>query len=549
VSRVGPIAVVPTVLAAGTLVGGFVGHALTAALQPAVDLVAVGHESHGIALWHGLGVPLAMSAIAWLVGAVMFVGRRFVARLQSNVPHVPDAEEVYQQLMRGLDRLAVETTARTQRGSLPIYLGVILLVLVALPGGVLLFVRDWPAPPMLADTVGQVLVALVMVIAAVLAATSRGRLKAVVLVGVTGYGTALLFVLHGAPDLALTQVLVETVTLVVFVLVLRKLPKYFTNRPLQVTRWWRMVVAVLVGFTVSGIVLLASGSRIAEPVSKAYYEAAYEFGYGKNIVNVTLVDIRAWDTMGEISVLVVAATGVASLIFIRRRYVGERPMRVDRVRREGRSEVRHPHSLSSRSTWLRGTEALSPLRRSVVFEVITRLLFPVMIMCSLYFLYVGHNAPGGGFAGGLIAGLALIIRYLAGGAHELDEAAPVDAGRVLGVGLLVAAAGILWPVLIGGKIGQSYDAAIRLPWLQDVTLPWGAPLFGEFHLVTSVFFDIGVYLVVIGVMLDLGRSLGSGIDQQEMDNRTPSPVSSGPRAGVTSRPPAGRVRGAEGGAG
>jgi multicomponent Na+:H+ antiporter subunit A len=276
---------------------------------------------------------------------------------------------------------------------------------------------------------------------------------------------------------------------------------------------------VLVGVTVSGIVLLASGSRIAEPVSKAYYEAAYEFGYGKNIVNVTLVDIRAWDTMGELSVLVVAATGVASLIFIRRRYVGERPMRVERVRREGRSEVMHPLALATRSTWLRGTEALSPLRRSIVFEVVTRLLFPVMIMCSLYFLYVGHNAPGGGFAAGLVAGLALVIRYLAGGSHELDEAAPVDAGRVLGIGLLVAAAGILWPVLIGGRIGQSYDAAIRLPWLQDVVLPWGAPLFGEFHVVTSLFFDIGVYLVVVGLLLDVLRSLGAEVDRQGVDRQ------------------------------
>jgi multicomponent Na+:H+ antiporter subunit A len=234
--------------------------------------------------------------------------------------------------------------------------------------------------------------------------------------------------------------------------------------------------------------------------------------------------------MGEISVLVVAATGVASLIFIRRRYVGEQPMRVEQSRREGRSEVRHPMAPAARSVWLRGTEALSPLRRSVVFEVITRLLFPVMIMCSLYFLWIGHNAPGGGFAGGLVAGLALIVRYLAGGADELDEAAPVDAGRVLGVGLLVATVGILWPVAIGGKIGQSYDAHIGLPWLEHVTMPWGAPLTGEFHLVTSLFFDIGVYLVVVGVMLDFGRSLGSGIDQQESDNRTPGPVVAGPRA-------------------
>ena len=150
--------------------------------------------------------------------------------------------------------------------------------------------------------------------------TSRGRLRAVMLAGVTGYGVAVLFLLHGAPDLALTQVLVETVTLVVFALVLRKLPKYFTSRPLHASRWWRLVVAVAVGATVSTIAAVAAGARVAAPISEAFYEAAYTFGYGRNIVNVTLVDIRAWDTMGEISVLVVAATGVASLIFIRSRY-------------------------------------------------------------------------------------------------------------------------------------------------------------------------------------------------------------------------------------
>ena len=157
-----------------------------------------------------------------------------------------------------------------------------------------------------------------------------------------------------------------------------------------------------------------------------------------------------------------------------------------------------------------------------MFEVITRLLFPVMIMCSLYFLCVGHNAPGGGFAGGLVAGLAL-DHPLSGRRRGTSSTRPLrwTPAGCSASGCSSPAAGILWPVLIGGKIGQSYDAAIRLPWLRDVILPWGAPLFGEFHLVTSLFFDIGVYLVVIGVMLDIGRSLGSGIDQHESDNRTP----------------------------
>ena len=142
--------------------------------------------------------------------------------------------------------------------------------------------------------------------------------------------------------------------------------------------------------------------------------------------------------------------------------------------------------------------ALSPVRRSIVFEVVTRVLFPVMIF-SIYLLIAGHNAPGGGFAGGLVAGLALVIRYLAGWPVELDEAAPVDAGRVLGAGLIVAtSAG-------GRRAGARRERSCRA-----TTSPPIAAGAGAVHLVTSVFFDVGVYLVVIGVMLDLARSLGAG---------------------------------------
>ena len=506
-------ALAPVILAAASLVGGFVGPTLTRVLDPLAETAEVGEPSHGIALWHGLTAPLALSVLALAVGVLLFVRRRWIGRVQATFPRTPEAEEVYQSLMRGIDRSAVEVTAVTQRGSLPIYLGTIMLVLVVLPGSVLLTLPSWPNSLRPWDTPGQVLVGATMIVAAVLAASSRGRLKAVILVGVTGYGTALMFLLHGAPDLALTQILVETVTLVVFVLVLRKLPKYFTDRPLHSSRWWRLVIAIMVGFTVVSTVYLAAGARVATPVSEAFYEAAYTFGYGKNIVNVTLVDIRSWDTLGEISVLVVAATGVASLIFIRRRYTELEPPRgAGRPRRRSfrRPETQaQDNSTQGRMTWLRGTERLSPMKRSIIFEVITRLLFPVMILTSLFFLFSGHNNPGGGFAGGLIAGLALTIRYLAGGRHELDEAAPVDAGRVLGVGLLTAGLSSLAPVLVGGRIGQSFDIVINAPYLSYLPTPWGTvTLMGEIHFVTSLIFDIGVYLVVIGVMLDLARSLG-----------------------------------------
>lgn len=151
--------------------------------------------------------------------------------------------------------------------------------------------------------------------------------------------------------------------------------------------------------------------------------------------------------------------------------------------------------------WLPGGRTLTPERRSIIFEVITRMIFHTIVVFSMYLLFSGHNNPGGGFSAGLVTGLALVVRYLAGGRYELDEAAPVDAGALMGVGLFVATGSGLAPLAFGGAVLQSAVVDLHLPVLGDV------------HLVTSVFFDIGVYLVVVGLMLDLLRSLGSGIDR------------------------------------
>lgn len=497
---------IPIVLGALSLAGGFLGHQLTDLLAPYAATFTTGKASHGFALWHGWSWPLLMSGVAVLGGAVLFVFREEISDIQATFPSGVSAEALYHKSMRGLDRVSVEMTARTQRGSLPIYLGTILLTLVALAGYAMLRIRLWPEYRLF-DYWPQLLVAGVMVTAAVLAAMSRGRIRATLLVGVTGYGTAMLFAMGGAPDLALTQVLVETVTIVVFILVLRKMPRFFTNRPLSSTRWWRVLVALAAGTTVTLIALVSVGSRTAKSVSDAWYEAAYEFGYGKNIVNVALVDIRAWDTLGEISVLVLAATGVASLIFLRSRVSA-----VTRTKEVLATRAQKQQADTSPGVWLRAGQTLSPLVRSLVFEVITRLLFGVMIIISIYLLFAGHNSPGGGFAGGLIAGMALIIRYLAAGRYELDEAAPFDAGRLLGGGLLLSLSAAVGPLLFGGTVLQSYDYTLTVPWL------------GEVHLVSSTIFDIGVYLVVVGMLLDVARSLGSGIDQHADEERAPVPL-------------------------
>src|SRR4029453_6805177 len=377
-------------------------------------------EPAHLGLWHGWQPALVLSALSLLAGAALFAVRARVATVQRRFAVGASADEGYWNVLQALDRLSVLVTGTTQRGSLPAYLGTILVVVLALPGTILLTRAPWPGEWRAWDTPVQALVGAVILMAAVLTLRIRQRLSAVLVVGVTGYGVAVIFALQGAPDLALTQFLVETLTLVVFVLVLRKLPMDITERHLPRERVVRSAIAVAVGAFMGAVGAVALAARTATPVSVDYPEQAYEFGGGKNIVNVTLVDIRAWDTLGEISLLVVAATGVASLVFLRSRTGG-----VDRAHSAALAGVDDAGGRAPRGRWLAATSTLDPERRSVVLEVVTRILFHTILVFSLYLLFSGHNAPGGGFAGGLVAGLALVLRYPAGGREELGEAAPL----------------------------------------------------------------------------------------------------------------------------
>lgn len=491
-------AAAPVLLAGLSLVLAFVGGPTTALLQTHAAALPPGAHEPELVLWHGPGLPLLLSALALVGGATLFAGRVWFAHIQAGLAHGFSLERGYEWSMRTLDRTAIEVTGVVQRGSASAYLGVILVVVVLLPGSALLAANDAGWRFRLWDHPAQGLVGALTVVAAVLAARSRRRLRAVLLVGATGYGAAVLFVLHGAPDLALTQLLVETITVVVFVLALRRLPEYFTDRPLSRQRFVRMIIGALVAVVSAGFMLTARGARTAEPVSARLPELAVDYGGGKNIVNVILVDVRAWDTFGEIAVLVAAATGVASLVFIDARGAGIR--RVHEIPYP--AEIEKQPSVPGRRAWLPAPRTLRPDSRSIIFEVIVRLLFHTVLVFSMYLLFAGHNSPGGGFAAGMVTGLALAMRYLVGGRYELDEAAPLDAGRLIGAGLAVAAAAALLPTTIGGAVLQSYVVDLHVP------------LLGDLHLVTSLFFDVGVYLVVVGLVLDLLRALGSHIDRQ-----------------------------------
>ncbi len=494
------LAGVPALLAGAGLLLGPASPLLEGALERHTLAWPADEHTVHLGLWHGVTAALILSVATWLVGAGLFAVRRPVAHAQARASLRVDAGAGYQRLMRGLDRLALELTGALQRGSLPTLLATILLVLVAVPGWYLTRGVTWPAEVRAWDSPGQVAVGLVMVVAAVAAARARRRLRAVFLVGVTGYGASLLFLLHGAPDLALTQALVETVSLVVFVLVLRRLSGKFPDDPTRLTRRLRAALGAAVGVVVAAVALTASAVRTAPPSAEGLLQSAVEYGGGNNIVNVILVDVRAWDTMGELSVVLAAATGVASLVFLRQDAVV-------RVRRQLRASLRtradlRPDTDEGETRWLAAGYSLDPRRRSTIFEVVTRLVFHTIVLWSLYLLFSGHNNPGGGFAAGLVAGLGLTLRYLAGRGYELRVAAPVMPGLLLGSGLFIAAAAALLPMAFGGE-------ALRT-WIVDIPVP----LVGDIHLVTSLGFDIGVYLVVIGLMLDILRSLGSALDDQ-----------------------------------
>jgi multicomponent Na+:H+ antiporter subunit A len=293
--------------------------------DPLVQAYADGYpreEVEHLALWHGLKPALGWSVLTLAAGAALFVLRepvRVAQRRASRVLGAVDADRSYDASLSGLDRLAQRATAVVQSGSLPVYLGTVLLTLVVLLGGALVAGTRITGDLTAWDRPVQALVAVVVAAAAVATARAHRRFTAVLLLGAVGYGVAVLFVLQGGPDLALTQLLVETLTLVLFVLVLRRLPSSFVPRHLRLSQVVRIAIATAVGVVVAAAVLVTGQARTAPPASQAYLDKALPEGGGSNVVNVVLVDFRGFDTLGEITVLAVAALGIGSLVAAGRR--------------------------------------------------------------------------------------------------------------------------------------------------------------------------------------------------------------------------------------
>lgn len=523
----------PVLLASLTIIAGLAAPLLDVVLSPYADLAPLStpgvaapeHPAH-LLLWHGFEPALWISLATIVVGAGLFWLTALAPSAKAWTKRITPftSADVYNASLRGIARVSVVVTGLTQRGSLPVYVGTIFVVFVAAEGTALLAGTEWRAQLDAYQTPMQLVVAPIMIAAGLVAVRARKRYSGVVLVSVTGLGMVLLFATSGAPDLALTQILVETVTLVAFALVLRRIPSRMGEHNASVWPVARAVLAAAVGATMALVALVATAARTATPISDAFPTLAYELGHGRNVVNVALVDLRGWDTMGELSVLILAATGVASLVFVTHRAdtlsmsTAPLPPAASRTRRPlvETSEGVRPRGEATgtqRMAWLVGGQRVRPENRSIMLEVIVRILFHSIIIVSLYLLFAGHNLPGGGFAGGLVAGMALVMRYVAGGRYELGAAAPTDAGRLLGAGMTLAVACAVVPLLFG------------LSPLTSSFWEWEIPGIGHVEFVTSTLFDIGVYLVVIGLVLDVLRSLGAEVDRQALELRETSPES------------------------
>lgn len=525
VHRVGRAFLAPPALLAvlGLVLGPGVG--LTDGLFSAyADSYPAPADPYHLALWHGFGIALLLSAVAWIAGVGLFLARDTVARVSRRVAW-PTADSVFGHLLLGQERLALQVTGFVQRGSLSVYLATTLLVMAG--GQLAVFATDQPwqgAPaPRLWDNALQGGIAVLTCVAAFLCLTVRRRMKAVVLSGLIGYGTALLFVVQGAPDLALTQFCVETVAMVVFVLVLRRMPVHFEETVSPWRRAIRIPVALVAAGTVGVALWVAAAARTAEPAGAAMVEEVQEHGY-KDVVATILVDLRAWDTLGESAVLAAAAIGVTSLIYLHRRSEG--PMTADELKGRTAWSIAAEHTarlpqgdeVAPERGWLAAGSTLAPEHRSIVFEVVARLLFHPILILSVYLLFCAENMPGGGFVAGLVAGVALITRYLAGGRFELAQAAPLQPGLFTGLGLFIST-GVGLLGLIDGTV------------LHAFTYHGHLPVFGDFHMSTPILFDFGVYLLVLGVVLDIVRALGAKIDRQIERAAGALSATGGPEAG------------------
>ncbi|MBK9245836.1 MAG: monovalent cation/H+ antiporter subunit A [Burkholderiales bacterium] len=426
--------------------------------------------AYKLAIWHGLNLPLAMSMVATVGGLLLYFGLQRKVDLHRLVK-LPgwiasggrEAFSLFTEFKLGTARLVTDTL---ENGSLQRYL--FLLVAVALLAGLSPYLADGGGALSAAAgtplNLGVFAVWLVGVAAAVGTALAyRRRLLALLLLGAVGLAVSLTFVYFSAPDLALTQLLVEMVTIILMMLALYWLPAESPPDRGRARRARDLLLALAAGGCVAALsyALLTSGF---DSISPYFLRTAVPEGGGANVVNVILVDYRGYDTMGEITVLGIAGVVIYALL-------------------AGFVPAQRPRPPSSEP-------------RSQFLPLVARLLLPLAVLVSLYLFLRGHNEPGGGFIAGLVLALALILQYVANGQRWIEQRLRTDFRAWIGAGLLIAG---------GAGIGSWFLGA---PFLTSTYAYWSLPVIGAVPLASAVVFDLGVYLTVVGATMLALVSIG-----------------------------------------
>ena len=447
-----------------------------------------------LAIWHGFNLPLLMSAIALAVGVGLYLwlakGRRLHHIASENWFGVATGRSIFEWLIDRLFGLSGRLTARLETGSLQRYVGWLLLTALVL--GALPFlgsgIGTGTRPQMPATPLAWAMWALLLLTCIAIARTHHQRFQTVVLVGVVGVAASLTFLGFSAPDLALTQLSVDIVSTVLLLMGLALLPQTSPKETPALRKGLHALLALGGGAAMSVITWLVL-TRDHESISWYFLQESLPKGGGTNVVNVILVDFRGYDTMGEITVLGIAAVGVLALMDgLRTRRPGMDP--------EGRA-------------W---TFAQQPLLLRVAASVV----LPLALVFSLYIFMRGHNLPGGGFIAGLITAVALVLQFMSLGQARAEQFLRAGGGRRfvrwVGSGLGIA-----------GLTGVGAFALGR-PFLTSAHGHPHVPLLGELPLATAAVFDLGVYLTVVGSTLLTISVLGQA-SRELPATATPTPRS------------------------
>lgn len=460
-----------------------------------------GHLYSTFELFGKPGLPLAISLGALALGVGL--GLSPVLRRTGGDP----CERLFPLFHRTLEHVAYVTVNALQSGSIRRYLFVILSVLT---GGLLMVMSSdprWRRMPWVVDLFDarweiillSVLAAVFACVAALSLPLTRLRIVRVMVLGAVGYGVTLLYMVNRAPDLALTQIMFEIISVVMFLLVMRMLPERTRadqERPEIARALFAAVVGLVVGWAVfhaaavpdqqryrDEVPALAGvevGAPRAERLGAWFLDNSYEGdaetggrgGGGSNVVNVILVDFRGYDTMGEITVLAIAMIAVLAMLGPRRL----RPARPE-------ADARVP------GVWYGAQDRVN----STMLRIAVRVIVPLIFIFAAYVFFKGHNAPGGGFIAGLIASVGIVLYRMAEGRDAFLRLVPVRPGKIIGTGLLIALATGLAPIVYGLATSRV------LPFLTSSNEYWELPFFGKYHFTSVMFFDLGVFIVVVGV--------------------------------------------------